>query len=217
MSDSPLRLNLGSGPSAIRGWINIDRSPGIMVSRLPGPIQKGLRASGLIPREQASVVWPSGVRRLDVTKGLPFDDCSVEAIYSSHMLEHLTRDAARRLLAECRRTLKPDGVLRVVLPDLRRLAESYLASEEPDAADTFLEETMLGQHERLTGRAALVQLVGGSAHRWMFDAASIRHRCLQYGFSATQECAFRQGRCPDIDSLDSASRRNESIYVEAYA
>ena len=217
MSNTPLRLNLGSGPTAVRGWLNVDRSPGILVSRLPAPIQKGLRASGLIPREQASVAWPPDVRRLDVTKGLPFDDCSVEAIYSSHMLEHLTRDAARRLLAECRRTLRPGGVLRVVLPDLRRLAERYLASEEPDAADAFLEEAMLGQHARLTGRAALVQLVGGSAHRWMFDAASIRHRCLQCGFSATQECAFRQGSCPDIESLDSPSRRDESIYVEAYA
>ena len=209
-----MRLNLGCGTNAVDGWRNIDRSPGVLLSRLPVAIRSRIRR--FIPRQQADVEWPPNVVRLDVTKGLPFDDGSVEAIYSSHMLEHLPRDDAEGVLLECRRVLAPGGVLRLVLPDLRQIAERYLASREADAAEAFIESSMLGQRSRPAGRAALVAKLSGAAHRWMYDAASIRHLCLRCGFSATEEWTFGNGECPDLGLVDVESRRDGSFYVEAY-
>ena len=62
----------------------------------------------------------------DVTKGLPYADNSFDAIYHSHVLEHLGPEQGRGCLAECFRVLKPGGVLRVVVPDLEQIAQLYL-------------------------------------------------------------------------------------------
>jgi len=66
------------------------------------------------------------VRRHDITKGLPFDNQSFDAVYHSHVLEHMDRSQATRLIGECHRILKPGGILRVVVPNLEQIAELYL-------------------------------------------------------------------------------------------
>jgi predicted SAM-dependent methyltransferase len=53
---------------------------------------------------------------LDVRQGLPF--ANVAAIYAEHFLEHLSLDEGLAFLAECRRVLRPDGVLRLSTPNL---------------------------------------------------------------------------------------------------
>lgn len=53
---------------------------------------------------------------LDVTKGLPFEN--VEFIVAEHFLEHLEVEGAIAFLAESRRVLADDGVLRLSTPNL---------------------------------------------------------------------------------------------------
>ena len=109
LMETAKRINLGCGTTAPAGWLNVDRSPGLLLTKFPGA-RRIVLATGLLPRPQAQVDWPEGIRRLDVTKGLPFQASSAEAIYSSHMLEHLPHRDAIHLLAECRRVLDDGGV-----------------------------------------------------------------------------------------------------------
>ncbi|MEO7318925.1 MAG: methyltransferase domain-containing protein [Chthoniobacteraceae bacterium] len=71
---------------------------------------------------------PAGpeVRPVDAAIGLPFLDNTFAAVYHSHVLEHLDGGAGRKLLRECFRVLQPGGVVRVVVPDLERIATGYL-------------------------------------------------------------------------------------------
>jgi predicted SAM-dependent methyltransferase len=62
----------------------------------------------------------------DLRKPLPFADASFGVVYSSHVLEHFSRSFAPVFLAECRRLLKPGGVLRLAVPDLETIARLYL-------------------------------------------------------------------------------------------
>jgi len=48
---------------------------------------------------------------------LPFDDNSIDFIYSEHFFEHLFFDEAFALFRECHRILKPYGVIRTCVPD----------------------------------------------------------------------------------------------------
>jgi len=71
--------------------------------------------------------WDRTIRRFDIVKGLPYAARSVDAIYSSHTLEHLYLDDARKVLEECQRVLKPGGCLRVALPDGERWASDLIS------------------------------------------------------------------------------------------
>jgi SAM-dependent methyltransferase len=66
------------------------------------------------------------VQQHDITKGLPFEDQKYDAVYHSHVLEHLDPTDGDRLLEECYRVLKPGGVLRIVIPNLEQIATLYL-------------------------------------------------------------------------------------------
>lgn len=48
---------------------------------------------------------------------LPFEDSSINYIFSEHFFEHLFLDEALSLLKECYRILRPFGVVRVCVPD----------------------------------------------------------------------------------------------------
>lgn len=98
-TDALLRLQLGCGGRFHPAWVNVDLHP----------------------------QHPS-VRRHDVTAPLPFPDCHFDALYHAHLLEHLPRPQALPFLRECRRVLKPGGILRVVVPDLEQIARLYLAA-----------------------------------------------------------------------------------------
>jgi predicted SAM-dependent methyltransferase len=66
------------------------------------------------------------VKRYDCRERLPFEDSSVDAVYSSHVIEHLSPKIARGFVRESFRVLKPGGMVRLVTPDLERLAFEYL-------------------------------------------------------------------------------------------
>lgn len=70
------------------------------------------------------------VAKFDVRARLEHADASVDAVYHSHLLEHLSKEDALRFLSECRRILKPGGTIRVVVPDLEGICRQYLTELE---------------------------------------------------------------------------------------
>ncbi|GJQ62976.1 MAG: hypothetical protein SCALA702_20290 [Melioribacteraceae bacterium] len=61
-----------------------------------------------------------------INRGIPTEDDSFNVIYQSHLIEHFPRHNVGFFLDECHRILRPGGVLRLVVPDLERIAEEYL-------------------------------------------------------------------------------------------
>jgi predicted SAM-dependent methyltransferase len=99
-----LKLNVGSFTTMHHyGWLNLD------IHNLKQ------WADGQLYRYQ----------QVDVKNGLPFKTATVDAIFSSHMLEHLTYDEGLAFLRECRRVIKPDGVMRLIVPDAHLLMSKY--------------------------------------------------------------------------------------------
>ncbi len=94
-----LKLNVGCGRRFHPDWVNID-----------------LRSTH------------KQVIECDVTQGLPFAADTFAAVYHSHILEHLVPDEGKKLVEECFRVLEPGGILRIVIPDLERIARLYLQS-----------------------------------------------------------------------------------------
>jgi SAM-dependent methyltransferase len=107
-------LNFGAG-NPVAGWVNLDASP---FFRLPRWMHRCLGAVG-VPRSKHFAQGAYRHYRHACGKRLPFPDASFRAIYASHVLEHVPADALQSLFAEFHRILEPEGVLRVVVPDLR--------------------------------------------------------------------------------------------------
>ncbi len=59
-------------------------------------------------------------------EGIPFPDNFFEVIYTSHVLEHIPRDKVKFVLDECKRVLRSEGVIRIVVPDLEEIVNTYL-------------------------------------------------------------------------------------------
>lgn len=79
-----------------------------------------------------------GVIAHDLQQGIPFPDESFDLVYHSHVLEHLPKAEAEPFIKECSRVLRPQGVLRVVVPDLEQIARMYLYALE-QASNAYLE------------------------------------------------------------------------------
>lgn len=71
-----------------------------------------------------------GVITHNLREGLPFPDASFDVVYHSHVLEHFPKAEAPVFLQECFRVLRPQGILRVVIPDLEQIARLYLEALE---------------------------------------------------------------------------------------
>lgn len=94
-------LNIGCGATFHADWTNLDTSP---------------VAPGIIGH--------------DLRRRLPFAEATFDAVYGSHVLEHLEPSAAGMLLQDCLRVLKPEGIVRLAVPDLESIARLYVAALE---------------------------------------------------------------------------------------
>lgn len=71
-----------------------------------------------------------GVIAHNLIEGIPFSDSSFDVIYHSHVLEHFSKKEAELFLRECYRVLRPQGVLRIAVPDLEQIVSIYLTALE---------------------------------------------------------------------------------------
>lgn len=90
-------LNLGCGNCYHHDWINID-------FRSNNPL----------------------IISYDLRKGIPLPENSCDVVYHSHVIEHFRREEALPFMEECLRVLKPNGILRVVTPNLEQICRIYL-------------------------------------------------------------------------------------------
>jgi SAM-dependent methyltransferase len=211
-------VNIGCGASPTDGWINLDSSPSVRLCRRR-LLLKVLRFTKLLSKRNlgfAQVAREKGIRYGDVSKRLPLADDSCDVVYSCHMMEHIVKGRVGHALQEMRRVLKPGGVIRIAVPDLRQMAEQYIQTGD---ADEFMHRCLMGefwnQLESFMGR--LVFLVNGnpSAHKWMYDGSSLVKLVERYGFE--KGCILPEGttKIPFPVTLNLAERTPESVFVEA--
>jgi SAM-dependent methyltransferase len=225
MPAQPLRLNLGSGLQQAPGWVNYDRSRAVYLAR-SRVLRKTVRVAnrlGLTSKREL-LPWPPDTRVYDLTKGIPHPPESVDAIYSSHMLEHVDPTTAEFIIRECHRVLKTGGVLRIVVPDLKAAASAYITgdrdyfpSRHVAIGDAFVETLYL--HPERTGnrfeRAVRVVLrTDDGGHKWMYDSESLILRVRRAGFSDVERVAAGSGRDAEAAKLD--SRSPQHIHLEAF-
>jgi hypothetical protein len=202
-------VQFGCGWKAAESWVNFDSSPTLRFERIP-VISK-------IYIKNASR-FPSNVLYGDIVKGLPVAPGSVARLFASHVLEHLSYEDALTAIKNSYALLKPGGVFRVIVPDLKMRAERYILKSNqnsPLAAVEFLRSTMLGQEHRPRGPGEmLISLFGGSDHRWMWDEASLSEALHREGFSGIRRCTYGDSGDPLFAEVEDVSRFVDDGIVE---
>lgn len=206
------KLHLGCGSTVVPGWENIDRSPNVLLSRVPGARALLGRIRVLTP-EQAKAEFPPGIVHADVRRRIPYPDESARYVYSSHMIEHMVRRDALAVVKESLRVLAPGGILRIATPNLAALVEGYrsgYAWEGMTPADTFMHSfgssTLPASPLRRLAHQLLTQ-----PHQWLYDAESLTRLFADGGFVDIRERTFRESAIPETAEIED---RAQSVFVE---
>ncbi|MBI2716565.1 MAG: methyltransferase type 11 [Rhizobiales bacterium] len=108
------------------------------------------------------------------------------------------------------RLLKPGGVFRLVVPDLRWRAARYLtaaANGKSEAADDFMNSCGLGKKKR---PARLIdytrECFGKSAHLWMYDFDGLKNLLEDAGFASVRRVEFGDSVDPLFAKVEDRDR-----------
>jgi len=209
------RVNLGCGPDAPAGWVNVDGSWNAWFSNHPG-IRKTLELVGVI-RKNVGAQWNVQPLVHDLTKPLPFEENSIGAIYGSHVLEHLYRTEAQALLEDCLRVLKPGGVIRMVVPDLHSMTVQYLENKsdsnalnrDTSPADYLNERLGFRNPARPQGNFVFKLYTTWKdfhSHKYMYDSASLIRFMSLAGFQDATVKGFRESDIYGIQEVERPDR-----------
>jgi predicted SAM-dependent methyltransferase len=155
-------VHYGCGLCAPLGWRNFDASSSLRLQKAP--------IIGRFFRFGSFPIFPTNVEYGDIVKGLPVKPESCQAIYASHILEHLSLQDFRIAIKNTYNYLNQGGIFRLVMPDLEYLIRCYQASRDSEAAIIFMEQSGLGVRNSPRGffdRAR--SWFGKSAHLWLWD------------------------------------------------
>jgi len=172
-ADGKLHLGAGSG-SGLPGWLNTDLCPGR---------------------------WPTV--RLDVTRRFPLPDAAFAYAFSEHMIEHVPLAAARRMLGECYRVLRPGGWIRIATPDLARVVRLHGAIDP--APRRYLDWAL--RHNRLpddlpSDAVVINSLFHDHGHRFLYDEPTLAAVLIAAGFSDPRRCAPGESSHPELRGLE---------------
>jgi len=182
MKHKKVKLNVGCGTDYKRGWINIDNNTDNNIEKL-------------------DLNW-------DLRNPLPFPENSVDFIFNEHFVEHLTVEEARASLADFKRVLKPNGVMRIAMPDLEVAVQQYLDKNWKERP--FIKRYGL---EFVETRAELLNMgMRWWDHKWLYDWEELARRLKEVGFKSTRIRKAKHSKSVHRE-LVGLETRDESILI----
>lgn len=210
MNYNELKLNLGCGVTAPEGWINVDSSPNVLLSKIPGNrvIKNILFKSGFMSKEGLEANYTKNIIFCDLAKSFPqIKEGSCKVIYSSHFIEHISHNEAISLIKKCFMTLSSGGIFRAAVPDLYEEAKRYITRIESaltkDSLDWKASEEFI---------CSLFSNNSRHSHKWMYDFFSLSKILSDCGFIDIEKKGFRQSKIEDIKLVEN---REDSLFVES--
>jgi predicted SAM-dependent methyltransferase len=147
------KLNIGCGYNTLPGWLNVDLDAG-----------------------RGAAVYMNATRRFP----LPADRFA--AVLCEHMIEHVPREAGATLISEAFRVLAPGGWLRIITPDLERLAVLCLAAPTPEGQRYLDFVASIHGRPSITPAEAMNYMFYEYGHRHIYTISSLAEMLRSAGF-----------------------------------
>ncbi|WP_347988733.1 methyltransferase domain-containing protein [Methylomonas sp. AM2-LC] len=173
--------------------------------------------------EDALYANPNGVADTylynhDLVKGIPAADNSLEVVYHSHLLEHLSNLEGIDFIAACYRVLQPGGLLRILVPDLELWAKNYINGNQ----FFFDEYRRLGLENNSdlypTNGAVFMGMLHNHGHKMGYDFDTLKSVLQQAGFERIRRTMVQDSDLPDIVEVEPyfPLKALESLCIECY-
>jgi predicted SAM-dependent methyltransferase len=196
--------HLGCNQILIKGWLNID-----FLMNSPSPV-------GEFYSEPLSPDNKNFFLNWDLTKGFPADRNTLDCVYHSHFLEHLTYRDGIRLLQEIYDALKIGGRHRIVVPDLEVYCRAYLDAKNKFLFDYQSAELAIQSKIYETKGSIFVSQFYEHGHKMGWDFETLSMVLKKVGFKNIRKMECREGDFPDVQKLEICDpfRVAESMFVE---
>tara|TARA_R110001583_G_scaffold12547_2_gene55595 strand:- start:9543 stop:10079 length:537 start_codon:yes stop_codon:yes gene_type:complete len=127
----------------------------------------------------------------DITN-LEFSNNSVDLVYASHVLEYFDRDEAPSLLQEWYRVLKPQGILRIAVPDFHALSFLYQQNKVKlkDILGPLYGKMKMGDHHIY--------------HKTVYDRDTLGKALLDAGFKQHELYSWKETEHANFDDHSQA-------------
>jgi len=159
-----MKMHLGCGKRKIAGWTNIDvdqeNKPDIVADCL------------------CKFFW-----------SLSDHYEPIEAIYACHVLEHCGRHEYKAVLKRWHDLLKPGGILRLSVPDIKAVFGQYWKTESLDGLLGFLYGGQRNEHDH---------------HKMGWDEVTLRRDLLEAGFKDVRRYDRDKTEHADVDDYSAS-------------
>jgi predicted SAM-dependent methyltransferase len=219
MKDNKIKLNLGCGSVRPVGWVNTDSSLNANIQRIP------LIGRAITKFFSPVVYKESNVIYMNLNKKWRYSNNSIDIVYASHLYEHLSIKSSNLFLEEAYRTLKPGGVIRVVVPDLYQICKKYIETYEANKGLDTTEYIMWAINMHREGQYGNVGLVKKillewqgypHQHKFMYDRNSLQLKFNQFNFVDVVTSTYGSSKwIEEILDVEGTSESYLSVYLEA--
>ena len=207
-------INVGCGASPTDGFVNYDYNFFLKLMKIP-LFYNFISIFRLIPDAHLNfmkIAKLNNIKFCDASRNIPEKSFSVDLIYTCHMIEHLDKNETDNFLKECKRVLKPNGYLRIVVPDFDRLIQIY---NENKNVDEFINGSCLvGDKPKNFFKKLQYFLQGHGWHHQMFNQESLTKLLMKHGFYNLIFLKPGESKIPMKTAINLFDFSNQSIYCE---
>lgn len=154
---------------------------------------------------------------LDATVRWPIEDGGVSHVYADNVIEHITLDQGRAMLAEAFRCLAPGGRIRLVTPDIRAHVELYLQGRA--AVDGAVGDRYRAKGRLVAHPVDLVRIpIGDFGHHlgYVYDFETLAAELESAGFRSPRQYEPNTSDDPVLADLEQRGGHGEAqLVVEA--
>lgn len=198
LSDTFKKYNLGCGTALYEDYLNV----GYWTQLQSGVIYKDLNGTS-----------NTFMLNHDLNNGTPANDNTLDVVYHSHMLEHLTFSEGISFIKECFRVLRPGGIMRLLVPDLELWAKAYLSKDKH-----FLGEYQktLDSNTYFTPGAIFMGMLHNHGHKMGYDFETVFWLLQESGFVDIQKTLYSASALTEISIIEPRNplKSMESLCVE---
>jgi predicted SAM-dependent methyltransferase len=171
-----IKLHLGCGRNLLEGWINTDFNTAKF----------------------------QGSDFLDVTEKFPYDDNSVDYIFSEHMIEHINYQDGKFMIEESFRVLKSGGKIRISTPDLKFLINLY-TEDKTDLQKRYIDYSVNHKSYNVSigiDTFIINNFVRDWGHIFIYDEKTLKSLFESVGFSDVKSYLISESEDENLKNLE---------------